>query len=130
MSTAQYIYKIAPAKPIPEWPAHDHADKSNPILPSSSLDKSSNFIHMSRAIQIAGTLRHFFASNVSEQSSIWLLKVRISSRMEEQNVLRWESPDASICGARDGEGLFPHLYMEDNVSENTKSRTSCRLWLS
>jgi len=24
--------------------------------------------------------------------------------------IRWESPDAKICGPRPGESLFPHLY--------------------
>lgn len=65
---------------------------------------------MSKAAQIAGTLKHFFPSEVGKKNSVWLLKVRISKDLEAQNILRWESPDASVCGQRDDEGLFPHLY--------------------
>lgn len=114
----KYIYKIAPSAPIPSWPKDDPRDGSSSVLPPSDLDLSSGFIHMSIASQIPGTLKHFFPTSSNERNVVYLLKVPLTNEiMELHNVLRWESPDASVCGPRGGEGLFPHLYFRD--SEDT-----------
>ena len=60
-----YIYKIVPASAVlPEFPL--------PVaLPISELDSSDGFIHLSTALQVAGTLKRFFA----DQDSVYLLKI-------------------------------------------------------
>ena len=71
---------------------------------------------MSTATQIAGTLHHFFPTSSDERNTVYLLKVPLTNKITEQNnVVRWESPDASICGPREGEGMFPHLYFQDDT---------------
>ena len=116
--TTDYIYKIAPSDPKPLWPANDKANQNDPVLPPSALDTQSAFIHMSEAAQIPGTLKHFFPSDLGKKDSVWLLKVRITENHTKQNELRWESPDASVCGQRDDEGLFPHLYFTTDAAEH------------
>ncbi|ETN36843.1 uncharacterized protein HMPREF1541_07830 [Cyphellophora europaea CBS 101466] len=78
----------------------------------SDLDLKSGFIHLSSARQIPGTLTHFFASPPSDRTSLYLLKIPLAP-LETAEVLRWESPDAKVCGSRDGEGMFPHVYFAD-----------------
>lgn len=91
-----YVYKLVPYTAPPSTPL--------PVaLPVSELDQKSGFIHLSTAAQIAGTLKHFFA----DDPSVYIL--RIPYNAVEKNI-RWESPDAKVCGPRPGEDLFPHLY--------------------
>ena len=120
-SSQKYIYKIAPASPEPQL----DVDGLESVLPPSELDVSSKFIHMSTASQIPGTLKHFFSTSSSTTDTIYLIKVPIVSVWEDIGALRWESPDASVCGTRDGEGMFPHLYFYDHDVEGGRER----LWL-
>ncbi|KAI5885135.1 uncharacterized protein SCHCODRAFT_02707057 [Schizophyllum commune H4-8] len=93
-----YLYKLVPStSPVPELSALPEA------LPLSDLDAKSGFIHLSTAHQVGGTLKHFFA----EDPHVWVLKIAFA-KVEDK--IRWESPDAKVCGPRPGEGLFPHLY--------------------
>ncbi|KAJ5212239.1 uncharacterized protein N7498_003885 [Penicillium cinerascens] len=92
----RYLYKIiasnAPIRePIPER------------LPVSELDQNSGFIHLSLAHQVANTLNHFF----QDEPVVYILRIEYVQVMQD---IRWESPDAKVCGPRPGEGLFPHLY--------------------
>lgn len=133
LKSGDYIYKIAPSTPSPSWPAVNESDQSTPVLPPSDLDKHSNFIHMSKAAQISGTLKHFFPCEVGRKDSVWLLRVRVSEDLGERNVLRWENPDASVCGQRDDEGLFPHLYFPANLEdrkEEVEAGSNYRLFLT
>lgn len=98
----RYIYKIAPESPSPD--TSQHAQSS--ILPPSQLDISSGFIHMSTASQVPGTLKYFFKTT-SGINRIFLIRVELPLKSGE---LRWESPDAKVCGPRPDEGLFPHIY--------------------
>jgi len=115
-------------------------DRSFPILPPSDLDTSSNFIHMSTASQVSGTLERFFPINPDEHNVVYLLRVELGPLEQRDDVVKWESPDATVCGPRPGEGLFPHLYFDggnkgDNVersmleksqAEETKQDVSVR----
>lgn len=96
MSLPSYIYKLIPSSAPPPDPLPIH-------LPLSALDESSGFIHLSTAAQVPGTLRHFFSS----EPKVYVLRIPYD-RVEKD--IRWESPDAKICGPRPGEFLFPHLY--------------------
>lgn len=117
LKNTDYIYKIAPSDPKPLWTANDKSNRNDPVLEPSALDTQSGFIHMSEAAQIPGNLKHFFPSDSGKRDSIWLLKVRITEDHAKQNELRWESPDASVCGQRDDEGLFPHLYFAADAAQ-------------
>lgn len=88
-----YVYKLVPSSaPISE---------SLPErLPISDLDSQSGFIHLSSARQVPNTLKFFF----KDEPFVYVL--RIEYEKVEENI-RWESPDAKICGPRDGEGMFP-----------------------
>lgn len=60
---------------------------------------------------------------------VWLLKVRVGlfesgGDGKDGDVLRWESPDGTVTGSREGEGLFPHLYIPSEEGDGSK-----RLWL-
>ena len=96
MSLPSYIYKLIPSSAPPPDPLPTH-------LPLSALDESSGFIHLSTAAQVPGTLRHFF----SLEPMVYVLRIPYD-RVEKD--IRWETPDAKICGSRPGESLFPHLY--------------------
>lgn len=50
-----------------------------------------------------------------------MLKVRVGTFADGKGELRWESPDGTVTGDREGEGLFPHLYLG--------SKEERRLWL-
>ncbi|KAF8329309.1 hypothetical protein F5887DRAFT_117548 [Amanita rubescens] len=96
MSLPSYVYKLIPSSAPPPDPL--------PIyLPLSALDESSGFIHLSTAAQVPGTLCHFFSS----ESKVYVLRIPYDRVGKD---IRWESPDAKICGPRPGESLFPHLY--------------------
>ncbi|KAF8211264.1 hypothetical protein K438DRAFT_1806995 [Mycena galopus ATCC 62051] len=96
MSNLRYIYKLVPSSsPVPD----DLPER----LPLSELDAASGFIHLSTAIQIPGTLRHFFA----EHDQVYVLRIEYATVEKD---IKWESPNAEVCGERGGEGFFPHLY--------------------
>lgn len=133
----RYIYKITPSSPklpVTSFPVGKLPTDFN--LPSSDLDQNSGFVHMSTAKQIPGTLEHFFASKSSSSDSIYLLRVGYSSLLERKDAqIRWESPDASICGPREGEGMFPHIYairysMDSNDSSTANTSTKALFLLS
>jgi len=91
-----YVYKLVPPSmavpdPLPEK------------LEVSELDKSSGFIHLSTSVQVAGTLKHFFA----DQSRVFVLRVPLAP---VEKLIKWEDVKLEVCGPRGGEGMFPHLY--------------------
>jgi uncharacterized protein (DUF952 family) len=89
----QYIYKLIPSTaPVP--------DSIPDRLPTSELDQRSGFIHLSTALQVPNTLKHFF----KDEPLVYVLRIEYD-RVEKD--LRWESPDAKVCGPRTGEGMFP-----------------------
>lgn len=97
------------------------AEGSDSVLPPSALDLSSGFIHMSTASQIPGTLKHFFPTTSNERNAVYLLKLPLTREDSDlHDVLKWETSDASICGPREGEGLFPHLYFRDDEDPEKK----------
>ncbi|KAJ3732923.1 hypothetical protein DFJ43DRAFT_1070273 [Lentinula guzmanii] len=100
-SKPNYVYKLVPSSSpvsldISEIPAN---------LPVSSLDQESGFIHLSTSLQIANTLKWFFA----QDNSVFVLRLPYD-KLEEEKLIRWEDPKAEACGPRGGEGMFPHLY--------------------
>lgn len=126
LEAPKYIYKIAASHPKPSWPPQDKVDSAKAVLPASDLDSKSRFIHMSTAKQIPGTLKHFFRTSSRDRNSVFLLKVLWPPVFDDLGLLRWESPDAKICGPREDEGLFPHLYFFDGEEPMDGSN---RLWL-
>ncbi|KAJ9653423.1 hypothetical protein H2198_007371 [Neophaeococcomyces mojaviensis] len=134
INAMKYIYKIAPSSPLPmtRLADLDPATLSEPVLPPSDLDGSSSFIHMSTAAQISGTLKHFFPTSFNERNIVYILRVLLPP-LEDAKVVRWESPDAKICGSREGEGMFPHLYFDEPAKGSEPSGTgqgrNRRLWL-
>jgi len=133
-TTTEYIYKIVPSYPKPSVSPHSNVvGNPTPVLPPSTLDISSNYIHMSTANQVAGTIMRFFATSSDERNTLYILRVSLQP-LEERGVVRWESPDAKVGGSRDGEGMFPHLYFNDaedeevGFSENSDTKQR-RLWI-
>ncbi|KAF9469013.1 hypothetical protein BDZ94DRAFT_1245159 [Collybia nuda] len=96
MSKPTYLYKIIPSSDPPPEPLPEK-------LPLSKLDSSSGFIHLSTAAQIPGTLKRFFM----EEPLVYILKISYDPLEKD---IRWEDPEAKVCGERGGEGMFPHLY--------------------
>lgn len=88
-----YLYKLVPStspvrEPLPER------------LPVSELDQESGFIHLSTALQVPNTLKYFF----KDEPLVYVLRIESERVMAD---IRWESPDAKVCGPRPDEGLFP-----------------------
>lgn len=103
-----YIYKIVAANPpLPITATNTLPDDY--VLPASDLDKKSGFMHMSTKPQVAGTLNKFFSTSNTTADSVYLLKVPLQP-LEDKGLIRWEAPDASVCGPRGGEGMFAHIY--------------------
>ena len=96
MSNPTFVYKLIPSSSPPP-------DALPLKLPLSALDEASGFIHLSTGVQVPGTLRHFFTS----EPKVYVLRIPFE-KVEKD--IRWESPDAKVCGPRPEEGLFPHLY--------------------
>lgn len=96
MSAPTFIYKLVPLTVrLPDEIPNE--------LPLSELDASSGFIHLSTASQVPGTLRHFFASD----DAVYVLRIAYEHIRAD---IRWEDPQATVCGDRNEEGMFPHLY--------------------
>ncbi|KAF8582994.1 hypothetical protein K439DRAFT_1390944 [Ramaria rubella] len=113
MPNPSFVYKLVPSSsplpvPLPE------------ALPVSDLDSKSGFVHLSTAVQIPGTLKHFFA----DSSTVYVLKVPYA--VIEKDV-RWEDPKAEVCGERGGEGMFPHLY--NGLRLGNAEIESFQLWM-
>ncbi|EAL87458.1 hypothetical protein KXW98_009471 [Aspergillus fumigatus] len=99
-----YLYKLVPStspvrEPLPER------------LPVSELDQESGFIHLSTALQVPNTLKYFF----KDEPLVYVLRIESERVIDD---IRWESPDAKICGPRPDEGLFPHLYNGLRLGKN------------
>ena len=92
-----YLYKILPSsfslRPLPLLPTF--------ILPKTSLDTDSGFIHFSTSSQVPYVLNRFF--NTPETSKIWLVKIDHQKLVDDGGDVRWE------VGGKDG-ALFAHLY--------------------
>lgn len=109
-SAPKFVYKLVPSSsPIPE-PLPE-------TLPVSDLDQRSGFIHLSTALQVPNTLKHFFR----DEPSVYVLRIDYE-RVEKD--IRWEDPDAKVCGPRGGEGLFP-VCLKSGVP--VRLSDSCRL---
>lgn len=93
-----YLYKLIPSSAAPPDPLPER-------LPVSDLDQKSNFVHLSTATQVPGTLKYFF----KDDPKVYVLRIGYDNI--EENI-RWEDPSAAACGPRGGEGMFPHLYNE------------------
>ncbi|KAL8867622.1 MAG: hypothetical protein Q9174_005542, partial [Haloplaca sp. 1 TL-2023] len=98
--TPSFIYKIL----------HSNNDLPTPlpstfILPQTSLDIESGFIHFSTSVQVPYVLNRFF--NGPEDGKVWLVKVDYARLAREGNV-RWE-----VAG-KEG-SLFAHLYEQEVV---------------
>lgn len=106
-SDPTYIYKIWDAStPIPLSP---ESMPESLILPE--LDRKSGFIHLSTAPQIPNTLKHFFGGH----ERVYLIRISYGNVKKD---IRWEDPESKICGDRDGEGMFPHLYNGLKLGKN------------
>ena len=75
-----YVYKLIPSTAPPQQPLPDR-------LPLSDLDVASGFIHLSTAIQIHGTLKHFFAG----EPRVHVLRIEYA---RIKNDIKWEDPKA------------------------------------
>lgn len=92
-SAPRYVYKLVPSDaPIPE----SLPEK----LPVSDLDQQSGFVHLSTALQVPNTLKFFF----KDEPLVYVLRIEYE---KVEGDIRWESPDAKVCGPRGGEGMFP-----------------------
>lgn len=101
--TVPYIYKIVSASSPPPASLPE-------VLPLSTLDISSGYIHASVSSQLLGTLNNFFKA----ESHVYILRIPFS---RVRDVVKWEDSaglppekacwDATVPG---GAGLFPHLY--------------------
>lgn len=61
-------------------------------LPLSELDETSGFIHLSTALQVPGTLTHFFGND----EKMYILKIGFELVKDK---IRWESPDKKGAAA-------------------------------
>ena len=96
-----YVYKLVPhTSPVPTRPT-DFPD----ALPVSALDQASGFLHLSTAPQVPGTLAHFFRAD----PRAYVLRIPYAP-LADAGLVRWEDPEAAVCGPRPREGLFPHVY--------------------
>ncbi|KAJ7937179.1 hypothetical protein B0H13DRAFT_1698898 [Mycena leptocephala] len=96
MSEPTYIYKLVPSSsPVP--------DPLPERLPLSELDTTAGFIHLSTAVQIPGTLKHFFA----QHDEVYILRIKYATVEKD---IKWEDPKAEAPGEMGGEGIFPHIY--------------------
>ncbi|KAF9237214.1 hypothetical protein BU15DRAFT_48983 [Melanogaster broomeanus] len=96
--TPTYIYKLVSYTTPPPHPL--------PLaLPISAIDQSSGFIHLSTARQVPNTLKFFFGAD----PRVYVLRLAYAAVAPR---IRWEDPQATVCGPRGGEGMFPHLYTE------------------
>jgi len=91
-----YVYKLVPSTAPPQQPIPKE-------LPLSDLDATSGFIHLSTALQVPGTLKHFFA----DEPRVYVLRIEYARISKD---VKWEDPKAKVCGTREDEGMFPHLY--------------------
>ena len=94
-----YIYKLIPNDSPPPLPPKPLPN----ALPVSTLDQNSGFIHLSTALQVLGTLVHFFTND----PRVYVLRIPYA---KVQKDIKWEDPKGEVCGDRPGEGRFPHLY--------------------
>ncbi|KAI4173385.1 MAG: hypothetical protein LQ343_002917 [Gyalolechia ehrenbergii] len=97
------LYKILP-------PSHELPSPPLPntfILPKTSLDDDSGFIHFSTSSQVPYVLNRFF--NNPETSIVWLVKIDYA-RLTNDGDVRWEE-------AGKDRSLFAHLYGGEVMGE-------------
>lgn len=75
-SVPTYIYKIVPSSAPPPSPLPD-------ALPVSDLDQKDNFIHLSTALQVPGTLKRFF----SDAEQVYILRINYP---QVESKIKWE----------------------------------------
>lgn len=56
-------------------------------------------------------MKYFF----KDEPLVYVLRIESERVIDD---IRWESPDAKICGPRPDEGLFPHLYNGLRLGKN------------
>ncbi|KAL8958812.1 MAG: hypothetical protein Q9193_004202 [Seirophora villosa] len=98
-----FIYKILP---LTEDTAESPLQRSH-ILPTTSLDHDSGFIHFATSAQVPYVLNRFF--NTPDTSTVWLVKIDYEALAAEGD-LRWEE-------AGKGGSLFAHLYGGEVTAE-------------
>ncbi|KAI4179620.1 MAG: hypothetical protein L6R41_007736 [Letrouitia leprolyta] len=90
------LYKILPSSfDLPSTPL-----PKNFILPETSLDHDSGFIHFSTSVQVPYVLGRFF--DTPETSIVWLIKINVT-KLASNGDIRWEE-------AGKDRSLFAHLY--------------------
>ncbi|KAL8929560.1 MAG: hypothetical protein Q9208_001229 [Pyrenodesmia sp. 3 TL-2023] len=90
-----YLYKILPSTvdlPIPI--------STTSVVPQTSLDFDSGFIHFSTHSQVPYVLNRFF--DTPETGTVWLVRINYA-RLANRGDVRWEP------AGKDG-SLFAHLY--------------------
>ncbi|KAL8931658.1 MAG: hypothetical protein Q9211_006810 [Gyalolechia sp. 1 TL-2023] len=103
MNKPSSLYKILPSShhlPSPPLP-------KTFILPKTTLDDDSGFIHFSTSSQVPYVLNRFF--NTPETSIVWLVKIDYA-RLASDGDVRWEE-------AGKDHSLFAHLYGGEVVGE-------------
>lgn len=114
-----YLYKILPSSfdlPSPPLP-------KNYVLPKTSLDDDSGFIHLSTSSQVPYVLNRFF--NTPETRNVWLVKIDYAKLASDGDV-RWEE-------AGKDRSLFAHLYggeVTGQVVDDTKKTERADGWKS
>ncbi|KAI4102859.1 MAG: hypothetical protein L6R37_004121 [Teloschistes peruensis] len=98
MDEPSHIYKILPSTHSLPTPLQD-----SDVLPKTSLDVESGFIHFSTRDQVPYVLNRFFSS--PEASKVWLIKIHYT-RLAERGNIKWEA------AGQDG-SLFAHLYDQE-----------------
>ncbi|KAI4236663.1 MAG: hypothetical protein L6R40_006105 [Gallowayella cf. fulva] len=96
--TPQYLYKILPATITLHTPLPPSF-----ILPRTSLDIHSGFIHFSTSSQVPYVLNRFFTT--PEDGTVWLIKISYAG-LERNGNVKWEE-------AGKDKSLFAHLYDGD-----------------
>jgi len=104
MATPTYIYKIVPSSFPPPSPLPD-------ALPVSDLDNADNFIHLSTALQVPGTLKRFFG-NVEQ---VYILRIHYS---QVESKIKWEDSKGTAPGSVGEPDVFPHLYNDLCLGKN------------
>ncbi|KAF5320836.1 hypothetical protein D9619_000749 [Psilocybe cf. subviscida] len=94
--TPTYIYKIIHASTPPPSPLPE-------ALPVSDLDKSDQFIHLSTAVQVPGTLGRFF----NDQERVYICRIKYAN---VESKIKWEDGKSKGPGGVGEPDIFPHLY--------------------
>ncbi|KAL9577622.1 MAG: hypothetical protein Q9212_006248 [Teloschistes hypoglaucus] len=96
MDEPSHIYKILPS-------THSLPFSDSDVLPKTSLDIESGFIHFSTREQVPYVLNRFFPS--PKAGKVWLIKIHYA-RLADRGNIKWEA-------AGQDDSLFAHLYDQE-----------------